>query len=134
MPARKNRNDSVKRLVDEGLMKLILAQTDIVCSNSMIEAFWRSLKHQFLFLNHLDSIATIRRLVTFYVDQYNTVLPHSAFSGQTPDEMYFGDGNEVPDQLTEAREKARQERIEWNRNLSCDMCHEQRQLAMVVNE
>ena len=90
-----NRNDSVKRLVDEGLMKLILAQTDIICSNSMIEAFWRSLKHQYLFLNHLNGIATIRRLVTFYVDQYNTALPHSAFRGETPDEMYFGTGKGI---------------------------------------
>ena len=95
MPARKNINDSVKRLVDEGLMKLILAQTDIICSNSMIEAFWRSLKHQYLFLNHLNGIATIRRLVTFYVDQYNTALPHSAFRGETPDEMYFGTGKGI---------------------------------------
>lgn len=129
-----NLNDSVKKLVDEGLMKLILAQTDISYSNSMIEAFWRILKFQWLFMNHLDSITTLRRLVAFYVDQYNAVLPHSAFRGQTPDEMYFGTGTEIPDQLAEEREKARQERIEVNRSLSCETCHEQGQLAMVVNE
>ena len=38
----------------------------------------------------LDSVATVRRLVAFYVDAHNRVLPHSAFRGQTPDEMYFG--------------------------------------------
>jgi hypothetical protein len=45
-----------------------------------------------LFLHSLDSVTTVRRLVGFYVDQHNRVLPHSAFHGQTPDEMYFGSG------------------------------------------
>jgi len=61
-------------------------------SNSMIEAWWRSLKHQWLFFHSLDSITTVGRLVAFYVDEHNRVLPHSAFRGQTPDEMYFGTG------------------------------------------
>jgi len=55
----------------------------------MIEAWWRSLKHQWLFLHSLDSVSTVRRLVAFYVDEHNRVLPLSAFRGQTPDEMYF---------------------------------------------
>jgi hypothetical protein len=58
----------------------------------MIEAWWRSLKHQWLFLHPLDSVTTVRRLVEFYVDEHNRVLPHSAFRGQTPDEMHFGTG------------------------------------------
>ena len=58
----------------------------------MIEAWWRSLKHHWLFLHALDSVPTVRRLVAFYVDEHNRVLPHSAFRGQTPDEMYFGIG------------------------------------------
>jgi hypothetical protein len=35
-------------------------------------------------------------LVAFYVHEHNHVLPHSAFRGQTPDEMYFGIGDTVP--------------------------------------
>jgi hypothetical protein len=71
----------------------LLAFTELKVSNSMIEAWWRSLKHQWLFLHSLESVATIRRLVAFYVHEHNHehnhVLPHSAFRGQTPDEMYF---------------------------------------------
>jgi hypothetical protein len=52
----------------------------------------RFLKHQWLYLHSLDSVATIRRLATFYVHECDRVLPHSAFRGQTPDEMYFGTG------------------------------------------
>ena len=58
----------------------------------MIEAWWRALKHQWLFLHSLDSATTVRRLVEFYVQEHNRVLPHSAFRGQTPDETYFGTG------------------------------------------
>jgi hypothetical protein len=44
--------------------------------------------HQWLFLHSLDSVTTVRRLITLYVDEHNRMLPHSAFRGQTPDEMY----------------------------------------------
>ena len=44
-------------------------------------------------------MATVRRLVAFYVDEHNRVLPHSAFRGQTPDEMYFGTGDTIPADL-----------------------------------
>jgi hypothetical protein len=78
----------------------------------MIEAWWRSLKHQWLFLHSLDSVTTVRRLVTFYVDEHNRVLPHSAFRGQTPNEMYFGTGDAVPADLTSRAAAARRGRVE----------------------
>ena len=68
------------------MLKRLLARTDITFSNSLIESWWRVLKHQWLYLNTLDTIATLKKLVTFYVEQHNTHLPHSVFRGQTPDE------------------------------------------------
>jgi hypothetical protein len=56
------------------------------------------------------------------VDEHNTQLPHSAFSGQTPDEMDFGTGNDIPAELEAARIKARKSRIKANRNISCRTC------------
>jgi hypothetical protein len=88
----------------------------------MIEAWWRSLKHQWLYLHSLDSVATIRRLVTFYVHQHNHVLPHSAFCVQTPDEMYFGTGEAVPGELTSRAATARRARMEANRSALCTTC------------
>jgi putative transposase len=87
-----NRNAQVDELIGTGVLRRMLAFTALKFSNSMIEAWWRSLKHQWLFLHSLDSVATVRRLVAFYVEEPNRVLPHSAFRGQTPDEMYFGTG------------------------------------------
>ncbi len=80
------------------------------------------LKHQWLYLNTLDTISTLEKLVAFYVDEHNARLPHSAFRGQTPDEMYFGTGNDIPIQLEAARKSARQSRMEVNRKTSCETC------------
>jgi len=59
--------ENVNGVVDAGLitacLNRVLAQVEVAFSNSMIEAFWRSLKHQWLFLNSLDSIERLRVLV-----------------------------------------------------------------------
>ncbi len=111
----------VDELIEAGVLKRALAQTEIHFSNSMIEAWWRSLKHDWLFLHPLDSVTKVRRLVEFYVGEHNSKLPHSAFQGQTPDEMYFGTAVAVPYQLATARAAARR-RLEVNRAQTCSVC------------
>jgi putative transposase len=115
-------NAQVDELIATGVLRRLMAFTALTFSNSMIEAWWRSLKHQWLFLHSLESVATVRRLVAFYVDEHNRVLPHSAFRGQTPDEMYFGTGNSVPADLTARAAAARRARVEANRTASCTTC------------
>ena len=88
----------------------------------MIEAWWRSLKHQWLYLHSLDSIAGLRTLVAFFVEEHNSKMPHSAFRGQTPDEMYLGTVPNLPEQLETARKQARDRRLAANRALSCHRC------------
>ena len=89
-------------MIETGVLRRLLAFTELKFSNSMIEAWWRFLNHQWLFLHAFDSISTVRRLVAFYVDEHNRV-PHSAFRGQTPGEMYFGTGETMPADLHHAR-------------------------------
>ncbi len=117
-----NVNQSVEELIDTGVLRRVLAMTELRFSNSMIEAWWRSLKHQWLFLHSLDRVEKVRQLVEFYVKEHNEHLPHSAFRGQTPDEMYFGYGDAVPEELHAGKRAARQKRLEVNRALSCLVC------------
>ena len=117
-----NKNESVASLVEASVIQRVLAQVDIHFSNSMIESWWRQLKHQWLFLNTLDSIETVRKLVAFYVQQHNEHVPHSAFKGQTPDEMYFATGADVPEKLLAAQLLAKQSRRESNLARSCSAC------------
>ena len=54
--------------------------------------------------------------------EHNQTMPHNAFEGQTPDEMYFGRGEAVPDELTRKRQEARRSRIEQNQDIACCNC------------
>jgi putative transposase len=81
-----------------------------------------SLKHGWLYLHQLDTFAALEKLIAFYVEQHNNVVPHAAFAGQTPDEMYFGRGDHVPGELPAGHARARAARLKSNRELSCGAC------------
>jgi transposase InsO family protein len=117
-----NVNREVDALLERVDWRRVLAQVEVTFSNSMIEAFWRSLKHSWIYLHSLDTAAALRRLVEFYVTAHNEVMPHSAFDGQTPDEMYFGTGGAVTINLAIARQAAREERMKVNRAAWCGVC------------
>ncbi len=46
-----NFNSAVDEVVESGLLRRVLAQTKITYSNSLIESWWRILKHQWLYFN-----------------------------------------------------------------------------------
>lgn len=123
-----NVNGVVDATIFSACLEPVLAQVDVTFSNSMIEAFWRSLKDQWLYLNALHSVERLRTLVALYVDQQNSQMPHAAFSGQTPDEMYFGMAASLPAELAAARQRARATRLATNRGFSRERC----QSAQVV--
>jgi hypothetical protein len=72
--------------------------------------------------NDLDTETHVRSLIEFYVAEHNAKIPHSAFHGQPPDEMYFGTGSAVPDELASARAAASRARMEANRARRCTTC------------
>jgi putative transposase len=117
-----NFNAEVDALADSGLFQRVLAQVALIFSNSMIEAWWRQLKHNWLYLNRLDSVTRVESLVARYVSEHNSTIPHAAFDGQTPDEMFFGTGAAVPDLLAARRDIARRERMAANRAKHCSSC------------
>ncbi len=80
------------------------------------------MKYQWLFLNVLDSVGTVERLVAFYVVAYNVEIPHAAYRVQTPDEIYYGRGEAIPGQIEAARTVARAARQRANRELLCAIC------------
>ena len=117
-----NFNAEVDGLVATGMLRRVRALVDVKFSNSMIESWWSTLKHQWLYLHRLESVAGVRRHVAFYVPEYNGKIPHSAFRGQTPDEIYYGRGGRIPIELDAARRAARARRLAINRASSCGRC------------
>ena len=118
-----NVNSGVDQLTADGIVHRVLAQVEVSFSNSMIEAFWRSLRHQWLYLHALESFRQLEQLIDFYVKEHNTQMPHHAFDGQTPDEVYFDQRSDrVRGRLMAARHQARRARMEANRGKSCRAC------------
>ena len=115
-----NVNDTVDEFLSGGILRTVLAQVESVESNSLVEDWWRGLRHQWLYLNTLDTVAAVRRLVGFYVKEFNEAIPHSALKGRTPDEVYFGKNEDIPIKLAAARQAARARRPAENRAVTCE--------------
>ena len=98
------------------------------------KSWWRNLKHHWLNLNRLDSLAAVEKLVAFYVDQHNSVMPHAALKSRTPDEVFNGEALHVHADLATAHQRALRERIATNRALECDACPLPRELAFPGQE
>ena len=109
-------------LEDSRSLRRVLAQIDILCSNSLIEAFWRELKHSWLFLNTLESTASVRRLVAFYIEEHNQKIPRTILAGRTPDEVYYGREENLLERLCEQRKTAQRLRREANQSARCNRC------------
>ena len=107
---------------DSGRLRRIFALVDVSFSNSLIERWWSVLRYSCIYLHDIDTFATVKRLVAICVQQHNSVMPHAAFNGQTPDEVYFQVGEAVPHLLIQRRVAARAERIEANRSALCGAC------------
>ncbi|MBN1606716.1 MAG: DDE-type integrase/transposase/recombinase, partial [Polyangiaceae bacterium] len=117
-----NVNAAVDAALTETGTSRVLAQVEIAWSNSMIEAWWRSLKHGWLFLNRLDTLAAVERLVAFYVQQHNEVMPHAALGGRTPDEVFRGGAQDLKERIRAAHRAAVRDRVSANQRLACGEC------------
>ncbi len=56
------------------------------------------------------------------MEAHNDVMPHSAFEGQTPNEVFFGTGDAVVAKLASDRVQAQTERMARNRSVGCGVC------------
>ena len=56
--------------------------------NIFIERLWRSLKYEAVYLHELSDGFQAQRVITRWMEFYNTQRPHSALDGSTPAETY----------------------------------------------
>lgn len=68
----------------------IIAQKDVVFSNSMIEAINKIIKHQFLFPKEIESEIHLFKIFDEVVAAYNTSRPQMSLGGNTPEETFIG--------------------------------------------
>jgi len=115
-----NLNDEVDPLFDGGALQRVIAQVDVCFSNSLIEAWWRSLKHRWLFLHPLNNIATVKRLVEFYVTEHTSESPTARWKARHPTRCTSVAVLRSP--MTSPSGDASQQRVVRNREVACAAC------------
>lgn len=67
-----------------------IAQRDVLFSNSMIEAFNKVLKHQFLYPKTISNRVALENIMAEAIPIYNNIRPQWQLSGNTPNETFNG--------------------------------------------
>jgi transposase InsO family protein len=111
-------NDFVN--ADNSNIRKLIAQLDIIFSNSMIEAVNKRMKYDYLFTIDLADYEQTLKYLKWAIEQYNN-KPHSALFGLTPTEVYRG---KIPDKRMFANDiaEAAIQRKEHNLNQNCNNC------------
>ncbi len=114
-----NINSTIQACTKKLTLTHIIAQQDVVFSNSMIEAANKTLKYRYIFRRPVMSVEHIAAAVQDAVEAYNA-RPHYALNGLTPSEVYDSaviDRDAYRKKLKEAHDV----RIALNR-ASCQPC------------
>jgi transposase InsO family protein len=118
-----NLNRDVDTLIESKVMTRTIAQIEVAQSNSMIEAFFRRLKHAWLFVHPLPNLSAVTQLTEQCIHDHNELIPHSALAGATPAEVFHGRWSEDDREKLEDRGRAaRNARIQENRDAGCQRC------------
>lgn len=99
----------------------IIAQKDVVFSNSMIEAVNKVVKHQFLFPQNIENSNQLHNFLRKSVFEYNIIRPQMSLGGNTPVETFHGiaiDFSKYSQDFKEHKAYRRQQ----NKYNSCKMC------------
>lgn len=71
-------------------IKHLIAQKDVVFSNSMLEALNKVIKHQFLHPKQIGCESQLLKVLEISVPTYNNIRPQWSLGGNTPDETFDG--------------------------------------------
>jgi putative transposase len=118
-----NKSHVVNDLEAQGHFTKVVAQFEISFSNSIVEALFRQLKNNYLYHKNIYTHKSLSRHTNFWFNKHNEVIPHTAFTGETPLERF----SQSRDKEEEIRILVRHEdaiklRIKNNQKIFCQMC------------
>jgi len=119
-----NNNQKVDEFLGDinGVIKKLIAQKDILFSNSIIESVNKTLKYRHLFQYDIPDFKSTVRHLEKAIPEYNN-RPHYAHKGLTPREVLKGiklNKEKIKNEFQEAYKS----RLEKNRNVRCSNCEE----------
>jgi len=118
-----NKGSEMKKLEGMKHFRKQVAQFEISFSNSIVEALFRSLKHNYLFHQNITNPSSLKKHVDFWFTDHNERIPHTAFDGETPLERYSQIWNKDCEiKILIRHEEAIKLRIKENQKIFCDVC------------
>lgn len=78
--------------LDEANITVSMTGKGRCLDNVYIERFWRSLKHEEVYLNDYDNVDELAQAIGTYIEFYNTQRPHQSLNYKTPEAIYFAIG------------------------------------------
>lgn len=112
-----NHGEVSRFISDKRNIKHVIAQKDIIQSNSMVEAVNKHIKYYYLFKKNLKDLNDTRNYLSISIEDYNN-KPHGRLYGLTPNETLKG---YVPnkDRYKNDIQNARKNRILLNQSIEC---------------
>tara|TARA_R110002096_G_scaffold433905_1_gene654074 strand:+ start:407 stop:1687 length:1281 start_codon:yes stop_codon:yes gene_type:complete len=102
-------------------IKHIIAQKDVVFSNSMIEAVNKIIKHQFLHHKEINNGNQLINAMAETIPIYNTMRPQMSLDGNTPEETFGGLSIDMS-RYTHNFNEQKQLRLTKNKKSNCNVC------------
>lgn len=99
----------------------IIAQKDVVFSNSMIEAINKIIKHQSIHPNEIENGNQLLNVMTGIMSTYNTTRPQMNLGGNSPQETFDGLSIDISRYTYNFKEQ-KANRIQQNRKNACKVC------------
>lgn len=118
-----NKGQTVNSLETAGHFRKQVARFEIIFSNSIVEAVFRSLKHNYLFHKEITTLSSLEHHTEFWFREHNEKIPHSSFNGETPLERFkssWSKENEI--RIIVCQESAKKMRILENQKIFCTKC------------
>lgn len=105
-------------------IKKIIAQQDIIFSNSMVEAVNKILKYRSLFLHNIPDIHALQKHLEKFIPVYNDIRPHCSLKGLTPSEVLSGMRPDNPNHLKSVNLKTDRPYNTVKQEIKCTVCSE----------
>ena len=99
----------------------IIAQKDVVFSNSMVEALNKVIKHQFLFPKNINNSNQLSKILSQSVEIYNEQRPQMSLGGNTPIETFNRSSIDIS-KYTQNFNAHKALRRQLNKKNACKVC------------
>jgi putative transposase len=103
-------------------IKKLIAQKDIVFSNSLVESVNKIIKYRSLFLHNIPNIDALKKHLDEFIPVYNNVRPHVSLNGFTPNEVLTEFNPDNTEHLKSMNIKSDIKVSYQNSSVSCTVC------------